>query len=175
VYIYSIPPDDELQICPKHGEVDWRNKLRINSTSSWFLLHSYFFFFFFFFFTSQIGLRVLKYGLASKPSFYYLLRFLHILLPVCLYFVWCLCTEVTWHLQVYKCRAFEECSMSIPVSRLAGEITLAVVPDGVSYPTEHRGSLLLSSIRKVKSRSGDRLALPFYFFPHLTLPRHTPG
>jgi len=39
--IYSIPPDDGLQICPKHVEVDWRNKLRINSASSWFLLHRY--------------------------------------------------------------------------------------------------------------------------------------
>jgi hypothetical protein len=28
-----------LQICPKHAEVDWRNKLKINSASSWFLLH----------------------------------------------------------------------------------------------------------------------------------------
>jgi hypothetical protein len=41
VYIYSIPPDDELQICPKHVEVDCRNKLRINSVSSWFLLQGY--------------------------------------------------------------------------------------------------------------------------------------
>jgi len=31
LYIYSIPPDDGLQICPKHVEVKWRNKLRINS------------------------------------------------------------------------------------------------------------------------------------------------
>ena len=38
LYIYSIPPDDGLQICPKHVEVDWRNKLRINSASSWFSL-----------------------------------------------------------------------------------------------------------------------------------------
>jgi len=36
LYTYSIPPDDGLQICPKHVEVDWRNKLRINSASSWF-------------------------------------------------------------------------------------------------------------------------------------------
>ena len=41
LYIYSIPPDDGLQICPKHVEVDWRSKLRINSASSWFLLHRY--------------------------------------------------------------------------------------------------------------------------------------
>jgi hypothetical protein len=41
LYIYSIPPDDGLQICPKHVEVDWRNKLRINSASSWFLLYRY--------------------------------------------------------------------------------------------------------------------------------------
>jgi hypothetical protein len=39
-YIYSIPPDDGLNIWPKHVEVDWRNKLRINIASSWFLLHS---------------------------------------------------------------------------------------------------------------------------------------
>jgi hypothetical protein len=39
LYIYSIPPDDGLQVCPKHEEVDWRNKLRINCASSWFLLH----------------------------------------------------------------------------------------------------------------------------------------
>ena len=40
LYIYSITPDDELQICPKHVEGDWRNKLRINSASGWFLLHT---------------------------------------------------------------------------------------------------------------------------------------
>jgi hypothetical protein len=28
-----------LQICPKHLEVDWRNNLPINSSSSWFSLH----------------------------------------------------------------------------------------------------------------------------------------
>ena len=39
LYIYSIPPDNGPQICPKHVEVEWLNKLRINSTSSWFLLH----------------------------------------------------------------------------------------------------------------------------------------
>ena len=38
LYIYSIPPNDGLQICPKHVEVYWRNKLRINSVSGWFLL-----------------------------------------------------------------------------------------------------------------------------------------
>ena len=32
------PPYDGLQICPKHVEVDWRNKLKINSASSWFAL-----------------------------------------------------------------------------------------------------------------------------------------
>jgi hypothetical protein len=37
--IYSIPPGDGLQICPKHVEADWRNKLRINSASGWFSLH----------------------------------------------------------------------------------------------------------------------------------------
>jgi hypothetical protein len=41
IYIYSIPPDDGLQVCPKHVEVDWRNKPRINSASSWFSLHRY--------------------------------------------------------------------------------------------------------------------------------------
>jgi hypothetical protein len=39
LYIYNIPPDDGLQICLKHVEVDWRNRLRINSASSWFSLH----------------------------------------------------------------------------------------------------------------------------------------
>ena len=39
LYMYSVPPDDGLQICPKRVEVDWRNKLRVNNTSSWFLLH----------------------------------------------------------------------------------------------------------------------------------------
>ena len=39
LYIYSIPPDDGLRICPKHVEVEWRNKLGINSASSWFSLH----------------------------------------------------------------------------------------------------------------------------------------
>jgi hypothetical protein len=39
LYIYSIPPHDRLQICLKHVEVDWRNKMRINSASSWFSLH----------------------------------------------------------------------------------------------------------------------------------------
>ena len=37
---YSMPPDDGLQICPKHVEVERRNKLRINSASSRFSLHS---------------------------------------------------------------------------------------------------------------------------------------
>ena len=41
LYIYSIPPDDGLQICPKHVEVNWRNKLRIKSASSWFLSHNH--------------------------------------------------------------------------------------------------------------------------------------
>ena len=41
LYIYSVPPDDGPQICPKHVEVDWRNKLRINSVSSWFPLHGH--------------------------------------------------------------------------------------------------------------------------------------
>ena len=39
IYIYSIPPDVGLQICPKYAEVNWRNKLRIKSASSWFSLH----------------------------------------------------------------------------------------------------------------------------------------
>ena len=38
-YIYRIPPDDGLQICPKHVEADRRNKLRLNSTPNWFSLH----------------------------------------------------------------------------------------------------------------------------------------
>ena len=40
--LYSIPPDDGVQICPKHVEADWRNKLRINSASTWFSLHECF-------------------------------------------------------------------------------------------------------------------------------------
>ena len=43
LYIYRIPPDDGLQICPKHVAVEWRNELRINSASRWFSLHEYFF------------------------------------------------------------------------------------------------------------------------------------
>jgi hypothetical protein len=39
LYIYIIPPDDGLQVCPKHVEVDCRNKLRINSASCWVSLH----------------------------------------------------------------------------------------------------------------------------------------
>ena len=39
VYTYSKPLDDGLQKCPKHVEVYWRNKLRMNSASSWFSLH----------------------------------------------------------------------------------------------------------------------------------------
>jgi hypothetical protein len=38
--IYTcIPPENGLKIYTKPVEVDWRNKLRINSASSWFLLH----------------------------------------------------------------------------------------------------------------------------------------
>ena len=37
--MYSIPPDDGLQICPKHEEVEIRNKVRTNNESSWFSLH----------------------------------------------------------------------------------------------------------------------------------------
>ena len=39
--MYSIPPDDGLQIWPKHEEVEWRNKLRTNNASSWFSLHGF--------------------------------------------------------------------------------------------------------------------------------------
>ena len=39
--VYGVPPNDGLRISPKHGEVDWRNKLRTNSASSWLLLHGY--------------------------------------------------------------------------------------------------------------------------------------
>jgi hypothetical protein len=41
LYIYSILPDDGLQICSKHAKVDWQNKLRTKSASSWFYLHEY--------------------------------------------------------------------------------------------------------------------------------------
>jgi len=36
--IYTVCPEDGVQICPKHVEVHWRNKLRLNSASSWFSL-----------------------------------------------------------------------------------------------------------------------------------------
>ena len=40
LYIYhSIAPDDGLQTCPKNVDVEWRNKLRINSALGWFSLH----------------------------------------------------------------------------------------------------------------------------------------
>ena len=42
LYIYSTPPDDGLQICPKHIKAGWRNKLKINTASSWFSLHEQF-------------------------------------------------------------------------------------------------------------------------------------
>jgi hypothetical protein len=38
-YLTVCWPDDRLQICPKHVEVEWQNKLRINIASNWFLLH----------------------------------------------------------------------------------------------------------------------------------------
>ena len=39
LYINSTPPDDGLQMCPKHVEFYLRNKLRINIASSSFLSH----------------------------------------------------------------------------------------------------------------------------------------
>jgi hypothetical protein len=37
--IYRIvPPDDEQQACSKHVEVNYWNKLKLNSASSWFIL-----------------------------------------------------------------------------------------------------------------------------------------
>ena len=39
LYIDRIIRDDELQMCPKHVEVDWQNKLRINTLSVCFLPH----------------------------------------------------------------------------------------------------------------------------------------
>jgi len=42
IYSYSIPPDDGLQIRPKYVEIDWRNKLGINSAWSWFSSHGHF-------------------------------------------------------------------------------------------------------------------------------------
>ena len=38
LYIYTVPPDDGLQICPKLVEVDLRNKLRITTASNSFSL-----------------------------------------------------------------------------------------------------------------------------------------
>ena len=56
VAYYSIPPDDVLQLCPKHVQVDWWNKLRINSASSLFLLHKWY--------SSELN--------CSPPSFWYM-------------------------------------------------------------------------------------------------------
>jgi len=41
LYMYSIPPDDGLQIFPRHVEVDRRKKLSMNNASSWFSLHGH--------------------------------------------------------------------------------------------------------------------------------------
>ena len=53
-----------LQICPKHVDVDWRNKLRINSAASWFLLHRYSCFFCF-----RISKLILGYHYCIFVSF----------------------------------------------------------------------------------------------------------
>jgi hypothetical protein len=50
--------DDALQICPKHVEVDWRNKLRANSAWSWFSLHTY----------SNITFHSLQFGTTSAQT-----------------------------------------------------------------------------------------------------------
>jgi hypothetical protein len=40
--IYSVvPPDDEQKACSKHLEVNYLNKLKVNSPSCWFLLYGY--------------------------------------------------------------------------------------------------------------------------------------
>jgi hypothetical protein len=36
-----VPPGDEQQACPKHVEVDFLDKLKVNSASCWFLLYGY--------------------------------------------------------------------------------------------------------------------------------------
>jgi len=59
LYIYCISPDDGLPICPKHVEVDCRNKLRINSASSWFFLHRC---------IEMHGQQNMKYTLSSLPE-----------------------------------------------------------------------------------------------------------
>ena len=41
IFTVYVTPDDGLQIFPKLVDVDWLNKLRINSASSSFLLHRY--------------------------------------------------------------------------------------------------------------------------------------
>jgi len=61
LYIYSIPPDDGLQICPKHVAVDWRNKLRVYTASSWFLLHRYWY--------ALCLLRYRRLGICYKSQF----------------------------------------------------------------------------------------------------------
>jgi hypothetical protein len=53
----STLPDDRFQICPKHAEVDRRNKLRINSASGWFSLYGY---------IEMHGQRNMKFNKRSK-------------------------------------------------------------------------------------------------------------
>jgi len=50
------------QLCPKHIEVEWRNKLRINRASSWLLLHRYF---------ENHGQQNIKFMLLFLQSFFY--------------------------------------------------------------------------------------------------------
>jgi uncharacterized protein YjiS (DUF1127 family) len=41
-YIYTVvPPDDEQQASLKHVEVNYLNKLKVNSASCWFLLYGF--------------------------------------------------------------------------------------------------------------------------------------
>ena len=81
IYIYSILPDDGLQIRPKHVEVDWRNKLRINSASSWFSLHGQIFSYLsFFIFPSPLSfISTFSNPTSSFPSLFlfFFLSFFH--------------------------------------------------------------------------------------------------
>ena len=36
-----VPPDDEQQACSKHVEVNYSNKLKVNSASCWFIPYGY--------------------------------------------------------------------------------------------------------------------------------------
>jgi hypothetical protein len=87
LYIYRIPPDDGQQIYPKHVEVDWRNKPRISSASSWFSLHGQIFSYnSFFIFPSPLSFASTFPALMSSfPSrfLFFFLSFFHAQFSCC--------------------------------------------------------------------------------------------